>query len=75
MARGIKVYLITYSYYYVLITLICNSPSEEFEVLCPSRVDQLLKEAYSLEQSMEEHKNLIRTKLSALSDVLKLAIK
>lgn len=46
------------------------SAAENFELLCPSRLDELLKEAYALEASLIDQKEKMKDGLKDLSKTL-----
>ena len=46
------------------------SASEKFELLCPSRIDELLKEAYALENDLKEQKQQLKEQLKLLTNTL-----
>ena len=46
------------------------SESEAFESFFPARVDELLKEAYALEESLKEKKKIMKNRLSAIASTL-----
>lgn len=48
------------------------SESEAFEAFSPARIDELLKEARALEQSLEQQKDRLRERLAAVSRALDL---
>lgn len=49
---------------------VLSSAAEDFEMLCPSRLDELLKEAYALENSLIEQKEKLKHRLQLLSKTL-----
>ena len=72
MDGGIKVHWCCYCYGLQSVPgVFYSSPSEEFELLCPARVDQLLQEAYSFEEFLQQQKDKIKGKLTALNEILK----
>ena len=56
---------VIFSHFFVLF-----SAAEDFEMLCPSRLDELLKEAYALENSLIEQKEKLKHRLQLLSKTL-----
>ena len=44
--------------------------SEAFESFFPSRVDELIKEAYALEESLKERKEVMRKRVNAIASTL-----
>ena len=46
------------------------SASEKFELLCPSRIDELLREAYALENDLKEQKQQLKEQLKLLTNTL-----
>ena len=48
------------------------SESEAFESFCPSRVDELLKEARALEENMMEQKERLKQRLKLISSTLEM---
>lgn len=47
-----------------------GSESETFELFCPARLDELLKEAYTLENNMKQQKEKLKGRLKQLSKTL-----
>ena len=46
--------------------------SESFEQFCPSRMDELLKEALALEQNLLQQKDVLKNRLKGISQTLRL---
>jgi cell shape-determining protein MreC len=49
--------------------------SEAFEAFCPSRLDELLREAHQLETHLKKQKEQLKNRLTDLSKTLKLQMK
>lgn len=48
-----------------------HRPCEEFELLYPSRINQLLEEARSFEEKLLQQKQKIKGKLTSLNEIMK----
>lgn len=47
-----------------------HSESDEFELFFPTRLDELLKEAYALEEGLKQQKERMKEMLTHLSQTL-----
>lgn len=50
----------------------CFSESENYELVCPSRLDKLIQQAKELECNLKKQKDLLHRRLKLISDTLRM---